>query len=225
MTPNGCQTVKGSLSASLSLWAWVLCGLGLQMTWREALTLLCPCWGLSSVICIPLLLTFSFPAVLNGLLLQLPWQLALPMLFSLTGAVGTPVLGIQGSDPRIQPIADGVDFSIQCGLNLWMWSPWIEHPRILVSTGDPGAYPVGDTKGTCISVFFFRQAFPKGASFRSFSSVFSPLSILSPPMTFTLISALVTITPPGPCSKFQTLISSCTQVFQRLLINSSYHLL
>ena len=120
MTPNGCQTVKGSLSASLSLWAWVLCGLGLQMTWREALTLLCPCWGLSLVICIPLLLTFSFPAVLNGLLLQLPWQLALPMLFSLTGAVGTPVLGIQGSDPRIQPIADGVDFSIQCGLNLYV---------------------------------------------------------------------------------------------------------
>ena len=162
------------------------------------------------------------PAVLNGPLLQPPRQWALPTLLSLTGTVGNLVLGIQGSDPWIQPIADGVDFSIQHGLNLWMWSPWIEHPRILVSTGDSGVHPVGDTKGTCICIFFFKQTFPKGASFRSFSSVFSPLSVLSSPMTSTLISALMTITCPGPCSEFQTLISSCTQVFQRLLINSSY---
>ena len=168
MTPNVCQTVKGSLSASLLVWAWVLCGLGLQMAWCEALTLLCPSWGLSLVICIPMLLTFSSTCCLE-------WPP--PSASTAVGSSYSPltdgyswhlVLGIQGSDPRIQPIADGVNFSIQHGLNLWMWSP-DSHPQILVSIGDPGAHP--GYQGKLHFCLLFQAGFPQGVSFSIFSFI------------------------------------------------------
>lgn len=68
----------------------------------------------------------------------------------------------------------------------------------------------------------FQAAFPQGSILSFFSSVFSPLSLLSSPMTSTLISTLMTITSPDLWSEFQTLLSYFTQILQRLLINSSY---
>lgn len=125
-------------------------------------------------------------------------------------------------NPQIRPPADDGRVESADTLDIEGDCVGSEQPQILVSAGVLEPVPLQIPRDNCKLVFIPGRLSPRLHSQPFFVCIFSPLPILSSPVTSTLISVLMTITSPDLCSEFRTLISSCTQIFQRLLINRSH---